>query len=181
MPQYERSLWPKAKLEARLDGSKYLLPRYESAQGALRLQDQKRNEQLVKYKETYLWERSPEERAGSTYSFSSPNFRLHIILSWAGGDMMFSPWILLKCPFLFTGNLIAPTWLDSYLLEILLASQALRDWLHAGGLPCTPSLFLLPPTHTHQAHNKPVQLWRDFSPLKWVEQWKRGDTAPCKY
>ena len=91
MPQYERSLWPKAKLEARLDGSKYLLPRYESAQRALRLQDQKKNEQLVKYKETHLWERSPEERAGSTYSFSSPNFRLHIILSWVGSNMMSSP------------------------------------------------------------------------------------------
>ena len=178
MPQYERSLWPKAKLEARLDGSKYLLPRYESAQRALRLQDQKKNEQVVKYKETYLWERSPEERAASTYSFSSPNFRLHIILSWAGGDMMFSPWILLKCPFLFTEN-----------LQPLHGCTAIsRDPSCVTGSPGLTARRRAPvhphplstPTHTHQAHNKPVQLWRDFSPLKWVEQWKRGDTAPCK-
>ena len=38
--------------------------------------------------------------------------------------------------------------------EILLASQALRDWLHAGRLPCTPSLFLLPPTHIRRTTNQ---------------------------
>ena len=139
-------MWPKAKLEARLDGSKYLLPRYESAQRALRLQDQKKNEQVVKYKETHLWERSPEERAGSTYSFSSPNFRLHIILSWAGSNMMSSPWMLLKRPFLLTENLIAPTWLDSYLRRSFLRHRL-------SGTECTQASSRAPPpsfySHPH--------------------------------
>ena len=109
MPQFERSLWP-----GWMDPNIYS-PKYEAAQVALihRLQDQKKNEQVVKYKETYLQERSPEERAASTCSFSSPNFKLHIILSWTGSNLMFSPWMLLKRPFFFTDNLIAPTWLDS--------------------------------------------------------------------
>ena len=155
MPQYERSLWPKAKLEARLDGSKYLLPRYESAQGALRLQDQKKNEQVVKYKETHLWERSPEERAGSTYSFSSPNFRLHIILSWAGSNMMSSPWMLLKRPFLLTENLIAPTWLDSYLKRSFLRHRLSgTDCTQASSRAPPPSFYSHPPTHIRRTTNQ---------------------------
>ena len=155
MPQYERSLWPKAKLEARLDGSKYLLPRYESAQRALRLQDQKKNEQVVKYKETHLWERSPEERAGSTYSFSSPNFRLHIILSWAEGDMMFSPWILLKCPFLFTENLTTPTWFNSYLKRPFLRHRLSgTDCTQASSRAPPPSFHSYPPTHIRRTTNQ---------------------------
>ena len=110
------------------------------------MQDQKKNEQVVKYKETHLWERSPEERAGSTYSFSSPNFRLHIILSWAGSNMMSSPWMLLKRPFFFTENLIAPTWLDSYLKRSFLRHRL-------SGTDCTQASSCAPPpsfySHPH--------------------------------
>ena len=36
------------------------------------------------------------------------------------------------------------------------------SWVHPG------SWSSLPPTHC-QAHNKPVQFWRDFSPFKWED------------
>ena len=104
--------------------------------------DCKKNEQVVKYKETHLWERSPEERAGSTYSFSSPNFRLHIILSWAGSNMMSSPWMLLKRPFLLTENLIAPTWFDSYLKRSFLRHSL-------SGTECTQAGSRAPPPSFH--------------------------------
>ena len=155
-------MWPIGQLEARLDGSKYLLPRYESAQRALRLQDQKKNEQVVKYKETYLWERSPEERAASTCSFSSPNFKLRLILSWTGSNLMFSPWMLLKRPFFFTDNLIAPTWLDSYLKRSFLRHRLSgTDCTQAGSRAPPPSFYCHP--HTSGAQQTSSTLARFLS------------------